>query len=134
MIKLFQFATIYLLFTNISFAQIPNSEFSSELDGKTYSFKVYGENPMAESDNPMEFKATINLKIISTVYIPPSKYGSGNIKFKCLDIDKKKYITIYYNNTVNTINGFGCNDYCGCWRCYFQNSGLLNYIKKRYNF
>jgi hypothetical protein len=118
-----------VLLSNTSFAQIPNSKFSSDLDGKTYSFNVY-----SATDNSLEFKATTNLKIISTIYLPPSKYGSGGIKFKCWDNIKKKNITIYFDNTNNYFNGVGCNDYCGCGDCYFKNSGLLNYIRSNYLF
>jgi hypothetical protein len=118
-----------LLFSKIALAQIPNSKFSSDLDGRTYSFNVY-----SEVNKSIQFKAITNLKIISTIYLPPSKYGSGVIKFKCLDIDKNKDITIFYDNSVNYFIGFGCNDYCGCGGCYFKNSGLLIYIRKAYSF
>lgn len=134
MIKLIQFSMLYLLFINTSFAQISYSQFSSELDGNIYSFKVYLDDPLADGNNSMQFKATINLKIINTTYMPPSEFGSGVIKFKCLDVKKKKYITIFYKNSLNYLNGFGCNDYCGCWNCYFINPGVLNYIKKTYYF
>jgi hypothetical protein len=118
-----------LLFSKTALSQISGSKFTSDLDGKTYSFNVY-----CVEGNSIEFKAATKLKIISTIYLPASKYGSGVIKFKCWDFLKNNNFTIYFNNSVNYFLGFGCNEYCGCGECYFKNSGLLNYIRSKYSF
>ena len=120
---------MFSLFYLIVNAQISNIKFSSDFDGKIYEFDVYC---LGLINN--EYKNTIKLKILKTLYEPPEQNASGLIRFTCWDYYRQKEIKIYFNNEDNYFRGSGLNDY-GCnLGCYWRNDKISNYLRKAYNF